>query len=66
MSKRLVFLFVLFVISASSLCSALRINEVEMNPAGTDTGNEWIELYNDGEISLEGYVIINNDGKTSA
>lgn len=34
-----------------------------MNPAGTDAGNEWIELYNDGEISLEGYIIINGDRK---
>lgn len=43
---------------------AIRINEVEMNPAGDERilKNEWVEFYNDGEISLEGYRIINNDG----
>jgi len=43
--------------------SAIRINEVEMNPAGTDAGNEWVELYSENEIFLEGYKIVNNDGK---
>jgi len=42
--------------------SALRINELELNPLGTDTGKEWIELYNDGEIDLAQYKLINNDG----
>ncbi len=42
--------------------SALRINEVELNPMGDDSGNEWVEFYNEEEISLEGYKIINNDG----
>lgn len=42
---------------------AIRINEVEANPAGTDAGNEWAEFYNDGELSLDGYMIMNNDGE---
>lgn len=42
---------------------AIKINEVELNPIGTDAGNEWIEFYSEGEISLEGYRIVNNDGK---
>ncbi len=42
--------------------SALRINEVELNPAGTDSGNEWIELYSEEEINLSGYKLVNNDG----
>ncbi len=41
----------------------MRINEVELNPVGTDAGNEWTEFYNDGEISLEEYMIMNNDGE---
>ena len=29
------------------------INEVELNPSGLDEGNEWIELYNPNNISVE-------------
>lgn len=37
----------------------LVINEIEINPAGFDTGNEWVELYNPtGEaVDLEGWQI---------
>jgi len=59
---RLLLSLALIIFLLSSI-SAIRINEVEMNPAGTDAGNEWIELYNDGDISLEGYMIVNGDGK---
>src|SRR3989344_2131203 len=52
----------LFSILLVSNVYAIRINEVDINPAGTDAGNEWVEFYNNGEISLEGYKIINNDG----
>ena len=54
---------ILFCILLISGVYAMRINEVEVNPAGTDAGNEWAEFYNDGEISLEGYIIMNNDGE---
>ena len=54
----LVLVFIIFI----SNVSALRIIEFESNPAGTDSGNEWIELYNDGEVNLEGYRLVNNDG----
>jgi len=54
-------LLAIFILTAS--VSAIRINEVETNPAGTDAGNEWIELYNNDEILLDGYEIINGDGK---
>lgn len=43
--------------------SALAITEIESNPAGTDAGNEWIEIYSDGVINLEEYRIVNGDGK---
>jgi hypothetical protein len=36
------------------------INEFESNPPGTDSGNEWVELYNStlNSVDLEGYRII--------
>ncbi len=55
----LVFLVHLFLFS--SLVSALRINEVELNPEGSDSGKEWLELYSQEEINLTGYNIKNND-----
>ncbi|MGC9435722.1 MAG: PKD domain-containing protein, partial [Methanomicrobiales archaeon] len=35
------------------------INEVEYNPAGTDSGNEWVELYNPAgmEVDLSGWEL---------
>ena len=38
-----------------SFSSAIVINEVELNPGGKDAGNEWVELYSETEINLEGY-----------
>jgi len=29
------------------------INEVEMNPPGSDSGNEWVELYNAGDKAVD-------------
>ena len=43
--------------------SAIKINEVETNPVGDDSGNEWVELYNRGEIILDGCKLVNNDGQ---
>jgi hypothetical protein len=36
------------------------INEFELNPPGTDAGNEWIELYNStvSSVNLDGYLIV--------
>ncbi len=45
-----------------AMLSALKITEIELNPSGTDSGNEWIELYSDSEIDLSGYKLVNNDG----
>ncbi len=44
-----------------SLISGVRVNEVELNPEGTDAGNEWIELYSNEEINLTGWKIVNKD-----
>lgn len=45
-----------------SFVSAIRINEIESNPIGSDSGNEWIELYSEEEINLESYYLENADG----
>lgn len=42
--------------------SALRINEIEANPSGEDSGFEWIELYSEDNVNLEGYYLENGDG----
>ncbi len=44
--------------------TGIRINEVELNPGGADSGNEWIELYSENNINLIGYRIKNNDNDT--
>ena len=41
----------------TSFVSAIRINEFESNPSGSDSGNEWVELYSEDEIDLEGYYL---------
>jgi hypothetical protein len=50
--------------SEEDITPYLLINEFELNPAGSDYGNEWVELYNpsDHEIPLIGWGLKNNDG----
>lgn len=55
------FLLVIIILVLSSI-SAMVINEVELNPEGSDSGNEWIEFYNENSINLSSYSIKNNDG----
>ncbi len=59
----LFFIGIIFSLLILPNISAIIITEIELNPTGTDAGNEWIELYSENEINLEGYKIINNDGK---
>lgn len=42
------------------------INEVEANPAGTDTGNEWVELYNPSAYAVDigGWTVSSTAGVT--
>lgn len=61
MIKRCFCISVLVVVLLIQGVIAVRINEIELNPSGTDAGNEWIELYSEEEIDLEGYKIVNND-----
>jgi len=46
--------------------SSIVINEFEPNPAGGDSGNEWVELYNrtDSNISVAGWSLEPTHGKT--
>lgn len=55
----IIFLFIILILPN---VSAIRINEFESNPDGTDSGNEWIELYSEIEINLSDYKLVNNDG----
>lgn len=42
----------------------IRINEILPNPVGSDTGSEWIELYNDGNeaVNLAGWSLDDEEG----
>lgn len=44
---------------ANAQSAGIVINEVELNPKGKDTGNQWIELYNptSSSVTLDGYKI---------
>jgi hypothetical protein len=52
----------LFIITLTANTSALRLNEIESNPAGSDSGAEWVELYSENEVNLEDYYLENGDG----
>lgn len=56
-----IFCYIIFLLS---LTSALRINEVELNPAGTDAGKEWIELFSESEVDINLLSIRNYDNQT--
>ena len=45
---------------ATPIETSLIINEFESNPEGNDSGNEWVEILNNGEttIDLEGYELV--------
>lgn len=51
--------------STQSSCSGVRLNEIDSNPAGTDDGNEWVELYNCGAtaIDISGWVVAGTNGR---
>lgn len=55
------FVFILFFINL--VFSQVKINEVELNPEGSDEGNEWIELYSNQSVNLLGWKIVNADNQ---
>ena len=62
--KKEVFIWIIFIVFLIPLVLAdVFINEVEANPLGNDSGNEWIELFNNGNpINLTGWYIKDGDG----
>ncbi|MEK6888740.1 MAG: hypothetical protein AABW80_01390 [Nanoarchaeota archaeon] len=52
------FIFIFFI----SFANALIISEVESNPPGADSGEEWIELYSEFTVNLNAYFLENEDG----
>ena len=54
-----------YVKYALPIKDGLLINEVELNPEGSDAGKEWVELLNNtnAEIDLTGYVLIPASGE---
>ena len=54
--------------SATPANNEILINEVELNPAGTDSGAEKVELYNPSNraVDLNGWTISSTAGRTSA
>lgn len=68
MNKTLLSLFT-FLVTVYGL-DALTINEIMYDPEGSDTGREWVEVYNEGgsDIDLSGYKFFEsstNHGVTS-
>lgn len=51
--------------NGSSVANHVVVNEFEMNPSGTDSGNEWVELYNptSSSVSIGGWKIKTTGGK---
>jgi hypothetical protein len=49
----------------SPITDRLSINEVELNPRGSDSDHEWVELYNplDSAISVDGYSLETTHGE---
>ena len=47
--------------AALKSCRSVVINEWEQNPAGTDTGKEWVELYNPTSqaVNIGGWKLVN-------
>ena len=53
--------------SATAANNEILINEVELNPAATDSGAEKVELYNpsNGAVDLNGWTISSTAGRTA-
>ena len=69
MKTKIIFFIFCFIISLffpKEIKAKIWINEVMPDPDGEDTGNEWIELYNDSgsEVILDTYVLEAKNGNT--
>lgn len=61
-AARISFIFILSVALPAAAHAAVSINEIMYNPAGTDTGREWVELYNSGSSDV---TLVGGSGKGS-
>ncbi|PIN91280.1 hypothetical protein COU57_01305, partial [Candidatus Pacearchaeota archaeon CG10_big_fil_rev_8_21_14_0_10_32_14] len=53
---------IVVLLMVSFISATVYINEVETNPSGSDAGNEWIEVYNNGaDVNLSGWSIKNDN-----
>jgi len=59
--KKILFLFIILFVNL--VFAEIRINEVELNPQGQDSYNEWLELYSNEKVNLSGWRLINSDGE---
>ena len=62
-----VFLLSVFIpITTASTDYKIVINEFEQNPSGTDSGNEWTELYNptSSTVDISGWTVSTTQGRT--
>ena len=60
MAKKTILIFLaLFLFSFNTVGAQVVINEVLNNPAGSESGAEWVELYNKSSspVSLSGCVL---------
>ena len=58
-------ILVALMLTAKAALGAVYINEVLADPEGTDSGNEWVELYSDSdeEVNLTGWYINDSDSE---
>ncbi|MBS3072214.1 lamin tail domain-containing protein [Candidatus Pacearchaeota archaeon] len=52
------FFILLFAVFASA---GVFINEIELNPAGSDNGNEWVEIFANSDENISGWYITDRD-----
>lgn len=65
MIKTLVPAILIFIaLSTTAAKAEIMITQLMYNPEGSDTGKEWVELYNPGEkdVLLQGYSLESGDG----
>lgn len=64
MKKEIFIIWIIFIVILIPLVLGdVFINEVEANPSGIDSGNEWVEVYNNGSsVNLSGWYITDRDG----
>jgi len=56
-------LIISFITCSSVISAEIRINEIELNPSGEDSGNEWLELYSDSYVNLVDWQIRSTNGR---